>query len=78
MTRPKPGDVVLHRPSGETWVVAVADPERNELIACGWPCSFERLSDCDITEESSPEEARELAHRLVRKLRRELERARGK
>lgn len=66
MIRPKPGDHVLHRPSGETWVVAVAVPDRNQLIACGWPLSIERLSDCEVLSECSIKESRELAMELAK------------
>jgi hypothetical protein len=64
MISPKPGDVVCHRPSGESWLVAIADPSRDELVACGWPCSIEKLSDCDIAEECSLDESRKLAASL--------------
>jgi hypothetical protein len=62
--RPKPGDAVLHRPSNETWVVAIADPSRDHVVACGWPLSIDKLSDCDIVEEVSVEVARNMAKQI--------------
>lgn len=50
------GDVVKHRPSGETWVLAWGDKERNEVSACGWPESIAKMSDCDLIEAASDEE----------------------
>lgn len=47
-----PSDTVLHRPSGEHWVVCGVDPERDELIPCGWPFpTLAKLSDCELVEE---------------------------
>lgn len=50
---PRCGDVVLHRPSGETWSVAYADPERNELSWFGWPEGTAKLSDCELVKRCS-------------------------
>lgn len=51
-----PGDVVLHRPSGEQWTVAYADPARNDLGWFGWPEGIARLSDCELVEKATPEQ----------------------
>ena len=40
------GDHVLHA-CGETWVVAFADHEQNDIAACGWPNTLARISDCE-------------------------------
>lgn len=40
------GDVVLHRPSGEKWLVAMADEA--DIMPCGWPETVARVSDCEI------------------------------
>lgn len=53
----KPGDVVLHKPSGERWVVAYADHERNELSWFGWPEGFAKISDCELVKSVTFEEA---------------------
>lgn len=48
----RPNDTVLHKPSGETWVVCGVDHERGELIACGYPFpTLAKLSDCELVEE---------------------------
>lgn len=54
------GDWVLHRPSGETWVVAAADHERDDLMWCGWPEGMARVSDCDVIKRAAPEWSRKL------------------
>ena len=46
---PRCGDTVLHRPSGETWRVAWADAETDDLMYAGWPEGMARLSECDLT-----------------------------
>jgi hypothetical protein len=62
----RPNDTVLHRPSGEQWVVCGVDPERDELIPCGYPFpTLARLSDCELVEEhysrtGQPEEYKEV------------------
>ena len=47
-TSARAGDHVFHRPSKETWVVAYADAERDQVSACGWPESINVLSECDL------------------------------
>lgn len=53
------GDTVKHLPSGERWVVACVDVERNELSWIGWPEGTARLSDCVLVEKA-PTDRREL------------------
>lgn len=50
------GDTVKHRPSGEVWMVAYADEQRNELSWFGWPDGVARLSDCELVDACSNEE----------------------
>lgn len=45
------GDVVFHRPSGETWVLAYA--ERGYVSACGWPEAIDKEEDCEVVEAAS-------------------------
>jgi hypothetical protein len=52
---PRCGDTVLHRPSGEEWVVAYADAEQDVLAWAGWPDGRARLSDCEIIQRCSEE-----------------------
>lgn len=47
------GDVVLHKPTGERWVVAFVNDER--LSWCGWPEGTALLSDCELLEPATPE-----------------------
>jgi hypothetical protein len=56
------GDHVLHRPSGETWVVAAV--EGDELAWAGWPDGLARTQDCERTHEAADAEHREF-QRLV-------------
>ena len=47
------GDTVLHRPSGEFWIVAYVDGEY--MSWCGWPEGEARTADCKvITPASDP------------------------
>lgn len=58
----RPSDTVLHRPSGETWVVCGVDHEKGELIPCGYPFpSLAKIADCELviegyTQYGQPEE----------------------
>ena len=48
----RPNDIVLHKPSGETWVVCGVDREKGELIPCGYPFpTLAKLRDCELVEE---------------------------
>lgn len=48
------GDTVLHKPSGETWVVCGVREERNQLIPCGYPFpSMAKLDDCNLIEKGN-------------------------
>ena len=51
---PRCGDAVLHKPSGETWLVAYI--LHDTLSASGWPDSLAKLSDCKITRFATDEE----------------------
>lgn len=55
---PRCGDHVHHAPSGEDWVVAYADAERDELAWTGWPEGYAKLSDCTTIERCSDEDHR--------------------
>ncbi len=47
------GDVVFHKPSKETWVVARADLDY--IYPCGWPSSRADIKDCEFREKAKPE-----------------------
>lgn len=51
------GDAVLHRPSGEIWVVAYVDGEY--MSWCGWPPGEAKVADCTVTRECSDKEHRD-------------------
>lgn len=42
------GDIVLHHPSGEEWVVAWADHQSGYMAPCGWPTCQAKIEDCAI------------------------------
>lgn len=58
------GDHVLHRPTGETWVVACVQGEH--LSWCGYPEGRAALSDCDLVRKAGPEERRNLLADMAR------------
>lgn len=61
----KPNDTVLHRPSGETWVVCGVDNYKGELIPCGYPFpSLAKLSDCELIESGDGKQPKEYADAL--------------
>ena len=45
------GDIVLHRPTGENWVVARVDG--NKLAWLGWPPGWGDLADCVLVKKAS-------------------------
>ncbi len=50
------GDVVRNIPSGEKWIVAFADYQRNDLSWCGWPEGVTRLSECSLDKRATDEQ----------------------
>lgn len=50
---PRCGDTVRHRPTGEQWLVAYADPTTGDLAWVGWPEGRAQLSDCDLVARAS-------------------------
>jgi hypothetical protein len=58
------GDVVLHKPSGEQWLVAFV--EGDMLCACGWPESLAPLADCTLVTRATPEARISLLHEMAR------------
>lgn len=50
--RIRPSDIVLHKPSGETWVVCGVNREQGRLIPCGYPFpTVAKIEDCELIEE---------------------------
>lgn len=51
---PRCGDAMLHKPSGEVWVVAFVD---NGMLAwSGWPAGMANLDDFEMAKRASDEE----------------------
>lgn len=46
-------DIVLHRPSGETWLLAYADG--THVYPCGWPDSRAGVGDCVLVKKATPD-----------------------
>lgn len=48
----RPNDVVLHKPTGETWIVCGVNYDSQTLIPCGYPFpSIAKIEDCELLEE---------------------------
>lgn len=69
MTAPRPageaidtGDAILHRPSGETWLVAYYN--HGYVCCCGWPESLAKVEDCELKRKATPEQRHELLVKL--------------
>ena len=60
----KTADVVLHIPTGESWVVACVEGDRLSWV--GWPEGWANLSDCVLIDEASPEERHKLLVQMSR------------
>lgn len=56
-------DIVLHKPTGERWVVAYVQGER--LSWCGWPEGTALVADCELVTPARPDERLELLRRLA-------------
>lgn len=61
---PRCGDIVVHNPSGEAWVVAYVDGDR--LAACGWPFGEVPLADCTRVTACSKDEHRAWLERVAK------------
>jgi hypothetical protein len=48
------GDAVLHKPTGETWLVAYC--EGGYVCCCGWPATLAKVSDCELVRKGTDEE----------------------
>lgn len=56
-------DVVLHRPTGEEWLVAYV--ANGKVCCCGWPLSYAPVSDCDLVRKATAEERADLIRRMA-------------
>lgn len=57
------GDVVRHKPTGETWTVAFGD--EYGIVCCGWPESWADNSECELIESATDEEHRQLVKKIA-------------
>ena len=57
------GDVVLHAPTGEEWIVAYVRGDR--LAWCGWPQGEAALADCSLVKKATDNERLKLLHDLA-------------
>ncbi|MEM7227302.1 MAG: hypothetical protein AAF432_00660 [Planctomycetota bacterium] len=57
------GDTVLHRPTGETWVVAFV--QGDQLAWVGWPNGRADLADCELVVKAHPTERMELLREMA-------------
>lgn len=56
-----PNDVILHKPSGETWVVAGVNYATREVCPAGYPFpSVAKMEDCEILERNYETEPQSL------------------
>jgi hypothetical protein len=62
----KPGDTVLHRPSGELRLVAAVSDDGAELAFCGRPETIAKQEDCEIVRRVSMDYAVHCAHVVER------------
>ncbi len=49
------GDEVLHRPTGETWLL-ICDEENGVVAPGGWPDTRASASDCELVRAASDDE----------------------
>ena len=56
----RPNDVVLHKPSGEKWVVAGVHYDGKTLIPKGYPFpSIANVADCELLESNYKSKSQE-------------------
>lgn len=58
------GDEVLHRPTGEHWVVAYVRGDR--IAWCGWPEGEAALADCELVTKANEGYRRQLLEQLAK------------
>lgn len=70
------GDSILHKPTGETWICAWADPDTGYLSWLGWPPNGQALiTDCKLVRAATDEEHRKALRDLKGSARRDVGRA---
>lgn len=59
------GDSVHHGPTGETWVVAYADPSTGFMSWLGYPEGRAAIADCTLTKRATDEDHQRWLRDLV-------------
>ena len=63
----KPNDIVLHKPSGEKWVVCGVNYNKGQLIPCGYPFpTVAWIDDCVLMESDDAPQTEEMKNALIR------------
>lgn len=57
------GDVVRHKPTGETWTVAYGDCY--EIVCCGWPESWAPVTEVEMVRAATDSEHWDLVRRVA-------------
>lgn len=58
------GDTILHKPSGERWLVAAVSPTGDQIVCCGWPESVAPVTDCELIKSATDADHCELLARV--------------
>jgi len=59
------GDHVLHKPTGEKWVVRYVKPEQDRMSWLGWPPGEALMSDCEVVKACTDAEHEKLTVELA-------------
>jgi hypothetical protein len=59
------GDTVLHKPTGEKWLVAAMSGDGAKLVCCGWPESIADVSDCELFRSATDEKHTDTLMRVI-------------
>lgn len=62
----KAGDSVLHKPSGETWVVASLSPWKGKFFVAGCPETLADVEDVEVTRSCTEEQSLEMLVEVVK------------
>jgi len=49
----KASDIILHKPTGETWYLLGVNTEKNRVCVAGWPPTMAELSDCELVRSGN-------------------------
>lgn len=60
------GDIVKHRPSGETWVLACDEDDRAWVLPAGWPESLAVSVECDLLTAATDVERSDMLREVAK------------